>query len=107
MKPGIAFFDFDGTITKKDTLLEFIKFSKGLPLFWFGFAVCSPWILIWKLNIISNQAAKEKVLSFFFRGMKIETFEQLSLAFAKQKIPALLRTKAKAEIKLLQIGLNH
>ena len=29
VKKGIAFFDFDGTITTRDTLLEFIKFYKG------------------------------------------------------------------------------
>ena len=29
VKKEIAFFDFDGTITTRDTLLEFIKFVKG------------------------------------------------------------------------------
>jgi phosphatidylglycerophosphatase C len=33
MKKEIAFFDFDGTITTKDTYLEFIKFSKAPCVF--------------------------------------------------------------------------
>lgn len=102
MKSGIAFFDFDGTITTKDTLLEFIRFSKGTLNFWMGFALCSPWILLWKLKFITNQTAKEKVLSYFFRGMKLQQFEQLSAAFATQVIPSLLRTKALEEIHHLQ-----
>ena len=37
MNKGIAFFDFDGTITTKDTLLEFIKYSRGTMSFYWGF----------------------------------------------------------------------
>ncbi len=37
MKQRIAFFDFDGTITFKDTYLEFIKYTKGTLRFITGF----------------------------------------------------------------------
>jgi phosphatidylglycerophosphatase C len=102
MSGKIAFFDFDGTITHKDTLLEFIRFSKGTVSFMMGFLVCSPWIAAWKLGIISNQAAKEKVLWFFFNGTKQEIFETLSYSFATQHLPLLPRQKALEEILLLQ-----
>ena len=72
----IAFFDFDGTITTKDTLLEFIKFSKGPARFWLGFALTSPWILAYKLKLISNQKAKEQVLTFFFRNCPLSQFQE-------------------------------
>lgn len=36
MKQIVAF-DFDGTITNRDTLLEFIKFAKGKTAFYLGF----------------------------------------------------------------------
>ena len=58
VKKGIAFFDFDGTITTKDTLLEFIKFSKGNLLFYAGFLLNLHFLVAYKLKIISNQAAK-------------------------------------------------
>lgn len=98
----IAFFDFDGTITTKDTLLEFIKFTKGVPAFYFGFLLYSPFLIAYKLKIISNQTAKEKVLAHFFRNMSIESFEQQCVAFAQQMIPGLIRPKALVEIKNLK-----
>lgn len=36
-KRTVAVFDFDGTLTTKDTLLEFIKFSCGTGKFYFVF----------------------------------------------------------------------
>ena len=102
MKKQIAFFDFDGTITTKDTLLEFIKFSKGSLPFYIGFLLNSPWLVAFKLKIIPNQAAKERVLSYFFKKTPLEKFERLCRDFAEQAIPALIRPKALDEIGRLQ-----
>ncbi len=98
----IAFFDFDGTITTKDTLLEFIKYSKGKPRFYLGFLLSSPWIMAYKLKIISNQKAKERVLRFFFRSAPVGTFQQSCDAFAANVLPDLLRPKALHEIDQLK-----
>jgi phosphatidylglycerophosphatase C len=98
----IAFFDFDGTITTKDTLLEFIKFSKGRPRFYIGFAINSPWLIAMKLKIISNQAAKERILTWFFRGSDSAAFQEQCDIFASKIIPGLVRNKALQEIELLR-----
>jgi len=39
--PGksIAFFDFDGTITSKDTLAEILKFAKGKRAYYTGLVI--------------------------------------------------------------------
>mgnify|MGYP001195773935 CR=1 FL=1 len=97
----IAFFDFDGTITKKDTLLEFIKFSKGRLAFYAGFLINMPYLAAFKLGIISNQKAKEKVLAHFFKHVTIDRFQEYCEQFAAQRIPALLRPGAIEEINQL------
>jgi phosphatidylglycerophosphatase C len=102
MNRRIAFFDFDGTITTKDTLLEFIKFSKGSAYFWLGFLLTSPWMLAWKLKLISNQQAKEKVLAFFFRKTPLSRFQEQCEQFSGKILPELIRPKALHEIALLQ-----
>ena len=102
MKKEIAFFDFDGTITKKDTLLEFIKFSKGNFRFYLGFILNLPYLVAFKLGIISNQSAKEKILRFFFHGMHAAVFKQHCEAFSKQVLPKLIRSKALQEIQKLK-----
>jgi len=65
LKRRIAFFDFDGTITTKDTLLELIKYQKGRLLFYIGFLINAPYLVAYKLKIIRNSTAKQKVLHFF------------------------------------------
>jgi phosphatidylglycerophosphatase C len=102
VKKRIAFFDFDGTITTKDTLLEFIKYSKGALLFYFGFLVNSPYLLAYKLKIISNQLAKEKVLKFFFGNMPVGLFNEKCSAFSINNIPGLIRPEALEEIRKLR-----
>jgi len=102
VKKAIAFFDFDGTITTKDTLLEFIRFSKGHFKFLLGFLLNSPYLLAYQLKIISNQAAKEKILQFFFRNMPVEKFKEQCQLFSQKMLPKLIRPKAIDEIKKLQ-----
>jgi HAD superfamily hydrolase (TIGR01490 family) len=102
VKKEIAFFDFDGTITTRDTLLEFIKFKKGSFGFLAGFVLKSPWLVAYKLGIISNQSAKEKVLEFFFKGTPVESFGDYCRDFAREALPKLMRPKALEEIKRLQ-----
>src|ERR1700754_693972 len=102
MGQSIAFFDFDGTITTKDTLLEFIKFSKGKSPFYLGFALNSPWLIAYRLKIISNQAAKERILSWFFRKTSLTDFQKLCQRFADTILPGLIRAKALNEIQVLQ-----
>ncbi|HEX4851533.1 MAG TPA: HAD family hydrolase, partial [Puia sp.] len=102
MKRRIAFFDFDGTITTRDTLLEIIKYQKGVSRFYLGFLLCSPILVAFKLKIISNQFAKEIMLRYFFRNESIEEFQEKCDAFAKNELKKLIRPKAINEIKRLR-----
>ena len=99
MKRRIAFFDFDGTITTKDTLLEFIKFSKGSLSFYRGFLLYSPYLIAYKIRLISNQLAKEKILRHFFGNIPLEEFTQTCNAFADNALPALIRPRALQQIR--------
>lgn len=102
MSKEIAFFDFDGTITTRDTLLEFIKFSRGKRRFYIGFLLNSPYLVAYKLKLISNQRAKEKVLTHFFGNMPLHEFQELCQSFAKEVIPRLVRPGSLERIRELQ-----
>ncbi len=107
MKKVIAFFDFDGTVTNKDSLLEFIKYSKGTLAFYSGFILNIHYLIAYKLKIITNQKAKEKIISHFFGGMPLIEFQELCKHFSSEKIPQLIRPGARNEIKkLLQNGVK-
>ena len=77
-------FDFDGTLTTKDTLLEFIRFAKGSGQMFCGFLLFSPLLLLMKLHLYPNWKAKQQVFSYFFKGMNIDDFNALCTHFAEQ-----------------------
>jgi len=79
---SITVFDFDGTITKKDTLLEFIKFCKGRKSFIIGFLLYSPLLIAYKIGLYPNWKVKQKIFSYFFKGMKYDTFCDFGERFA-------------------------
>ena len=92
MKTIVAF-DFDGTLTKKDSFIKFIKFSKGNTVFYKKLPVL---FLIWiafRLNLTKRDAAKEKVFSIFFKGMSLVEFNKHCSLFSKE-IDKLLRKDA-------------
>lgn len=102
MSRVIAFFDFDGTISTKDSLLEFIKYCKGRPAFYFGFLLHLPVLVAFKLKLLSNHRAKEIMLQHFFGNMPVEEFEHRCLDFSRDEIPRMIRPKAWKEIRKLQ-----
>jgi len=105
VKRRVAFFDFDGTITTKDTFLELIKFQKGKAIYFLGFFLCSPVILGYKLRLLSGHKTKSLVFSFFFKNSSFSEFQAKCDQFAKLVLPRLIRPKALNEIdKLNSLG---
>ncbi|HVM88593.1 MAG TPA: HAD family hydrolase [Puia sp.] len=102
MNRRIAFFDFDGTVTVKDSLPEVIKYHKGSFLFYAGFLLNAPFLLAYKLKIIRNSTAKQIILRFFFKRTSLLLFQEKCDEFASKKLPALIRPKALAEIRKLK-----
>lgn len=101
-KKGIAFFDFDGTITFKDTLLEIIKFHRGARGLYTGLLKISPWLVAMKLKMVTNQAAKERLLTHFFKDLSIGDFQNICDEFTNSYLPRLIRPAALEKIKQLQ-----
>jgi HAD superfamily hydrolase (TIGR01490 family) len=91
---GIAFFDFDGTITTQDTMIELIKFSKGSSAYYKGLSLLSPVMVAMKLNLVSTTYAKERLLSFFFKNLPISDFENLCHSFTQERLPEIIRPLA-------------
>ena len=58
----IAAFDFDGTLTKRDTFMPFLARGLGWPRFLLAFVLCSPWLAAFVLRLIPNHVAKQKLM---------------------------------------------
>jgi HAD superfamily hydrolase (TIGR01490 family) len=97
----IAFFDFDGTLTTKDTMWQMVLFARGRWGLIKGFVWFGPTLVFYKLGLVSAQRAKEAVLRFFFKGEDVEQFDALCARFAEQAVPQLIRPQALQEIREL------
>jgi phosphatidylglycerophosphatase C len=94
----IAAFDFDGTITKHDTLLYFIWFAANIGQILIGSFLMFPSLLLYKLKLIPNYSAKEKLFKIFFGGVPINRFNILSDSFMAV-IDKMVNPKAIEKIK--------
>lgn len=81
-KQKIVVFDFDGTLTTRDTLLLFIRHACGRRAFLRGFLLHLPLLVLMKLRLYDNGKCKERVFSHFFRGWTEEHFNESCQHFA-------------------------
>jgi len=91
---NLVLFDFDGTITKKDSFTAFIRFYKGSASFYFGVMILLPVLLLYKIGISKNWKVKEVVLKYFFRKEPEEKFYTLCKSFAQHVIPKIVKREA-------------
>ena len=75
-------FDFDGTLTTKDTLIEFIRYAKGSMALGLGFLRYAHLLVLMKLGLYPNYKAKQKVFAHFFKDTSLDDFNALCQAFA-------------------------
>jgi phosphatidylglycerophosphatase C len=99
VKKHLALFDFDGTITRKDTFIEIIRYKSGSLKLLGGMLVLSPVLVMYKLKLIKNWRAKEIMFSFFFKDTPIQEFTALGESFAKEALPSLIRPSALIKIR--------
>jgi len=97
--PIVAAFDFDGTLTHRDTLLPFLLFVCGRFKTICKLLLLLPFLSGYVMGLISRQETKERVLSFFFQGMPIEQLRAYGARFLQERMPQLLKTEALNRLK--------
>jgi HAD superfamily hydrolase (TIGR01490 family) len=90
----LVLFDLDGTLTSKDTFLEFLKYVRGSAGFYFGMLMISPYLVPYKLGLYPNWKAKERALNYFLAEMNYEELRRMGVDFSNKVFPQLLRPNA-------------
>ena len=89
-QPAIAVFDFDGTISDRDSFLAFIQHTHGfLGLCW-GFLLHFPYLIMYLLGRYPNDRFKEKIFTHFYAGKTVEDLTQAGEHFCWQKLPSMI-----------------
>jgi len=90
----VAAFDFDGTLTRRDTLLPFLLHVLGVAAVVRHALILSPTLAGYGLGMIRNDVAKERVFTQCLAGMHIDELQIEATQFAEHKLPGLIRTEA-------------
>lgn len=92
------FFDFDGTLTYRDTMFMFLKFS-GKARFYKKFFLFSPLFALLKLGLANPEEVKRKFIESILSGRTKASLEKDAEAFAEQSYPKIFRPTALDFIK--------
>lgn len=80
----VAAFDFDGTLTTRDTLPLFIIHARGWKRFICGMLRNAPYLTGYLTGFIPNGEAKQRLFGHFFKGMTYEDFRRYGETFAQK-----------------------
>ncbi len=78
----IFVFDFDGTLTTRDTLIAFIRFARGTAWLVRCLALLLPRLVLMKMGLVDNGRTKERLFAMCFKGMTTTRFDELCRRFA-------------------------
>ena len=95
----LAIFDFDGTITTKDSFIEFIYYAVGPARFLLGFTYLAPVLILYFLKVLPNWKAKEISLTYFFNNWPVDQFQKIADDYSKNKISSIVKKSALEKIQ--------
>lgn len=91
-RPIVAF-DFDGTLTHRDSFQAYLAWRAGAWRYWTGLALLAPNALAW-VSHRDRGRLKEAMVARYLMGRSLEDIERSARAFAASQSTALLRPDA-------------
>lgn len=95
-RPVWAAFDFDGTLTRRDSLLPFLRYTLGTPRLLANIAAVSLALTRYVLGLMANDRAKEILLTRCLGGDSAERIAEYGRRFARDRLPRLLHPETMA-----------
>jgi HAD superfamily hydrolase (TIGR01490 family) len=88
---NLALFDFDGTLTSKDSLDEFLKHSVSPKKYLINMLKFVPYFILWKTKLMHNGTAKEHLFRIFFKGVDEKNFKAIAKNYSLTKLDSIMR----------------
>jgi phosphatidylglycerophosphatase C len=86
-KTVVAAFDFDGTLTHRDTLGPFLIRCLGWPGFLRALLLSAPWLAAYVLRVMSNHKAKARLLQVSLAGLSQAQVRHAAEDFVQNYLP--------------------
>lgn len=91
---NLALFDFDGTITTRETFPDFIRLAVAPGRLAWGKVLLAPLIVGYRLGIVSGTVVRAAIVRLGFTGVRLTALEARGLEFARAGLPGVIRPKA-------------
>lgn len=97
-RPVLALFDFDGTITTRETLPDFLRLATPpRRLFWGTLLFALP-VLAYRLRLLPVRILRSWLIRYAFTGLSRAEIESAGRLFARDVLPGLIRPAMQASI---------
>lgn len=97
-KPVLSVFDFDGTLTYRDSFTLFLRTEFGIRTYAIGLLRMALPSLKFLLGISSRDELKQRLINTFLCGISADSLAQLAEDFCEKSWPTLMRSKACAGV---------
>lgn len=95
----LALFDFDGTLTTRETFGAFIAFAVPRHRRMLGWLLLWPLVVGYRLRLLSGTRVRASVVWIGFRGLGEGNVREAGLRFAQTILPGLMRAEALATMQ--------
>lgn len=96
---NLALFDFDGTITVRETMPDFMRMAVRRSRLRFGMVLLAPLVIGYRLRLVSGSVVRAAICRFGFWRVPVAELERQGRAFAREVLPETLRPEAMARIE--------
>lgn len=86
-----AAFDFDGTLTRRDTLLDFLAHAFGRGRLLMELVRLAPSLVLMKLGLVDNGGTKRRLLTRYLRGRRLDDVMALAERYCAERYDSLMR----------------
>ena len=97
---SLAIFDFDGTISKKDSLKEFLKIHFSFKNYFIGYYLINiPHLILLYLGVIDFSILKKRRIKHFMKNLNMDTITDSLEIFNKVFFKSEIKKQAIKEIE--------
>jgi len=96
---AVAAFDFDGTLTTRDTVWPFLRCAAGAPAIWRGLPLAAPALVGRVGGLLGSTTTKELLYRIYLRGRHVDDVVEAGRRFAREQVPPLIRPHALARLR--------
>ena len=97
--PDLALFDFDGTLTTRETFPDFMRYAVPRPRLLVGGVLLAPVVFGYRRGWVGGNPTRASIVQVGLRGVDAARLRSQAEAFARDALPDVLRQDAMARLQ--------